>query len=107
MVLLHIDRASRSHQNLYVEWEVSVYMNRPYWIEFLDDNILQENIFIIISSLVMTVLARLCAITHTTIYLLTRWLAGNCHITSGYSWSVYYMERMVDDLEMALEYMKE
>ena len=57
-LLRHIDRASGYCQYLAVEGEGVVYVNRPYWIEFLDKNlqtpgynILQENIFIILSPL--------------------------------------------------------
>ena len=78
-----------------------MYMNRPYWIEFLykrmrtpRDKILQENIFIILSSLEMTELARFCAIIHVTICMLTRWLVGNCHIIDDYNWSMRSMGRM-------------
>ena len=91
-LIIHIERASGSRQDLSVDGAVTVYMNCPYWILFLDeslrtpgDNILQENIFIIISALEMTMLARFCAIIHITICLLTFWLAVNRHIISGYN----------------------
>ena len=55
-LLLHAERASGSCQDPAVEGSGAVYMSHPYWIDFLDerlrmtgDNILQENIFIIIS----------------------------------------------------------
>ena len=80
-------------------------MNRPYWTEFLDerlrtpgDNIPQENIFIIFSSLEMMALARLCAIIHITICLPTHWLSGNCHTIAHYNLSVRSTERMVYEL---------
>ena len=57
-LLLCVDRSSGSRQDLSVKGAGAVYINRPYWIELLEkrlrtpvDNILQENIFIIISSL--------------------------------------------------------
>ena len=85
-------------------------MHTPCWIEFLDErlwtpeyDILQENIFIILSSLEMTALARLCDIIHITICLPTRWLAGSCHILSCYNCSVLSMGRMVDELKTLLE----
>ena len=85
-------------------------MNHPYFIEFLyerlqtpGNNILQENILIILSSLEMTVLARLYAIIHITIFISTRWLAGNFIIIANYNFSVPSIGRMVDGLETALE----
>ena len=46
----------------------------------------------------MAELARLCAIIHITICMLTRWLVGNCHILSDYNLSVRYMGRMIEEL---------
>ena len=66
-------------------------MNRPYWIEFLDkrmrtprDNIMQDNLFILLSLLKMMVTARLCAIIYITICMSKRWLEVNCHILDYY-----------------------
>ena len=85
-------------------------MSRPIWIEFLDerlqtpgDKILQENIFIVLLSLEMTVLARFCTIIHITIYLLTRLLTGNYLIVDDYNWYVHSMGRIINDLEKVLE----
>ena len=82
-LLLHVERASGSRQDLCVEGSGALYWNRKYWIEFLDkqlrtpgDNILQENLLIILSSCEMTALARVCTIIHLSICLPTRWLAG-------------------------------
>ena len=109
-LLLHVERASGSRQDLCVEGAGAVYWNRKYWIEFLDtqlrtpgSNILQENLFIILSSCEMTALARVCSIVHLSICLPIRWLAGNLHKLSNYNWSVRSMGRVVDLLETALE----
>ena len=71
VLLLHIERASVSCQDLSVNGAGVLHMNRPYWIEFLDerlqttgDEILQENIFIILLSLEMADLAHLFHHTH-------------------------------------------
>ena len=81
VLIFLIERSSGSRQDLSIEGSGLVYMNLPYWIAFLDkgprmprDNILQENIIIIRSSLVMKALARLCDIIHITICLPTFWL---------------------------------
>ena len=109
-LLLHVERASGSRKDLCVEGSGALYWNRKYWIEFLDkqlrtpgDNILQENLFIILSSCEMTALARVCTIIHLSICLPTRWLAGNSHKLSDYDWSVRSMGQMIDLLEKALE----
>ena len=109
-LLLHFEIVSGSHQDLVVEGSGEMYTNRLYCIEFLDehlrtpgDNILQENIFIILSSLEMMALARLCVIINITIYQPTRWLADNCHIFDHYNCFASSMGRMVDELETALE----
>ena len=36
LLLLHSERSSGSCQDLDIEGSVVVYMDRPYWIEFLD-----------------------------------------------------------------------
>ena len=107
--LLHVERASGSRQDLCVEGAGAVYWNRQYWVEFLDerlrnpgDNILQENLFVILTSCEMISLARVCSIIHLYIYLPTRWLAGNCHKLGNHNWSVRSMGIMVDILEQSL-----
>ena len=77
-MLLHIERESGSCQYLDFKVTGEVYMNHPYWIEFLDerlrtprDNLLQENLFIILSSSEISALAHLCAIIKITICLST------------------------------------
>ena len=112
-LILHVEKALGYRQDISVEGAGAVYMNLPYRIELLDkhlqmpgDKITQENIFIILLSLEMTALARLCAIIHITICLPTCWLAGNFHIISDYNWSVHSMWRTVDELETAMEYME-
>ena len=70
-------------------------------------NMLKDNIFIILSLLKITVLARLYDIIHITICLKTCWYAGNCHILSDYNWYVRSMEKMVDELETTIEAIEE
>ena len=109
-VLFHVERTSGSRQDLCVEGAGAVYWNQKYWIEFLDerlripgDNILQENLFIVLSSCEMIALARVCAIVHLSICLPTRWLAGNSHNLEDYNWSVRSMGKIVDMLDISLE----
>ena len=78
-LLFHVERAAGSRQDLCVEGAGAIYWNRHYWLEFLDSqlrmpgsNILQENLFIILSSCEMTALARVCSIIHLSVCLPTR-----------------------------------
>ncbi len=110
--LLHVLRTSGSRQDVCVEGAGAVYWNRKYWIEFLDKeltggrrsvgNLLQENLWVILSSMEMTALVRVNAIIHIAIAVPTRWLAGNCHTLASDDISVRSMGRMLDMLEDAL-----
>ena len=78
-------------------------------MEFLDerlrtpaDNILQENLFIILSSMEMIALTRVCAIIHLAICMPLRWLAGNSHTFGEHCWSVTSMGKAIDTLESNL-----
>ena len=82
-----------------------------YYVEFLDecleahqDNILQENMFTILTSMEMVALARVMAIVHYKIALPMRWLAGNTHHMHavGYDWSARSMGKAIDALHDAL-----
>ena len=111
-LLLHVERTSGSRQDLCVEGAGALYLNRVYYIEFLDErlrtcgaegNILQENLFIILSSLEMIAQARLCSIVHLTICMPMRWLAGNSHELAEFDWSARSNGRAIDLLERSLE----
>ena len=78
-----------------------------YYIEFLDeclrahkDNILQENLFIVLTSSEMVALCRVMAIVHFKICMPMRWLAGNTHLIGaiGYDWSSRSMGKAIDAL---------
>ena len=78
-LLLHVERATGSRNDLIVEGSGAVYWNRQYWVEFLDDrlripgdNILQENLFVVLSSLEIVALSRVYSIVHLAICLPVR-----------------------------------
>ena len=71
------------------------------------DNILQEDLFIVLSSCEMLTLARVCEIIHLSICMPKIWLAGNSHKLEKYDWSVRSMEKIVNILEEYLEELKE
>eukprot|EP00957_Ditylum_brightwellii_P081670 6212714-Ditylum_brightwellii.AAC.1 len=63
-MLLHVERATGAHQDLSIEGAGAVYWNMKYWVEFLDKricppggNVLQENLYIVLSSAEMIALA--------------------------------------------------
>ena len=108
---MHVERASRSRQDLFLIGSLAIYWNRQYCVEFLDEqlripgkgNILQENLFVILSSAEMVALSRLCSIIYLSICLPVRWLAGQTHTLQEYGWGARSMGRVVDILEEKLE----
>ena len=81
-----------------------------YYVEFLDeclegnDNILQENLFSILTSVEMVALTRVMAVIHYKIAMPMRWLAGNTHHMPavGYDWSARSMGKAIDALHDSL-----
>ena len=114
-LLLHLKNAQGSRQDICVESAGSIYWNRPYWVEFLDetlrvpgvDNILEENLFVVLTSVEMISLTRAMSIVHLSICLPVRWLAANTHTLSAYAWGVRSMGRVIDTLEKSLVRLKE
>ena len=66
------------------------------------DNILQENLFIVLSSVKMFALSRLMSILRFYIIVPMRWLSGKTHTLSDNYWSVKSMFRAVDFLYDAM-----
>ena len=110
-LLLHVERAGGSRQDLYLEGAPAIYWNRQYCIEFLDErlrmssegNILQENLFVVLSSLEMVALSRLCLILYLSICIPFRWIAAKSHTLKQYNWGARSMGRVLDILEMKLD----
>ena len=81
--LLHTERANGNRQDVICMGADAVYINRPLNVEFLDQrlrikdnaNILQENLFVVLSSLEMVAVSRLFSILHVPIVIPFRWLA--------------------------------
>ena len=82
-----------------------------YYVEFLDeslqsarDNILQENLFIVLTSVEMVALCHVMAILYFKIGMPLRWLACNTHTLGqvGYDWSTRSMGKAIDALHDAL-----
>jgi hypothetical protein len=66
--------------------------------------LLQENLFIVLTSLEMVSLCRVMAILHFKVCMPMRWLAGNTHALgqTGYDWSARSMGKAIDALHDAL-----
>ena len=76
ILLLHVERAAGSRQDLCTKGCMAIYMNWPYYVEFLDEmlrkprtknqkpSILQRNLFVALTSSEMIALARLLSILH-------------------------------------------
>ena len=60
------------------------------------DNILQRNLFVMLTSDEMVAQSRLLGIIHLPCMLPLRWLAGNTHKLSNYGWGVRSMSRVLN-----------
>ncbi len=86
VLLVHIQRTAGSCQDLATKGASAMYWNRIYYIEFLDeglqgtkDNILQENLFVVLTSVEMVTLSHVLVILHFKVCMPLKWLAGNIH----------------------------
>lgn len=85
-LLFHVERASGSRQDLCTEGSLAIFMNYPYYVEFLDEqlrklktgyqqaSILQQNLFVVLTSMEMIALVRLLSILHISIFMPFRFL---------------------------------
>ena len=66
-----------------------------------NDNILQQNLFIILSSVEMTAVTRFFAILHLAICMPFRWLTGKTHQLGHRNWGARSMGRAIDIIHTA------
>ena len=107
--LLHAERSSGSRQDIICMGAPAIYINRPLNVEFLDEklrqlgneNILQKNLFIVLSSLEMIATARFFSILYVAVVIPFRWLSGNTHKLSECNWGARSMGRAIDILHTA------
>ena len=107
-LLVPVQRTAGSRQDLAMEGAAAIYWNRMYYVEFLDeclrsgnDNILQENLFIVLTSLEMVALCRVMAILHFKICMPLRWLAGNTHFVDPWEKpSMLFMKQWTQSRQM-------
>ena len=91
-----------TRQDVGSEGSMAVFMNLPYFLQFLDwrlssgsgDSILMKNLFIILQSVEMIALFRVLAILHVAICIPTRWLAGKTQELAEFQFGVRNMGRI-------------
>ena len=116
VLLLHVERAAGSRQDLCTEGSMAIYLNYPYYVEFLDmmlrkhrcgnsndkASILQQNLFVALTSEEMIALSCLLSIFHISVCIPFRWLAGKTHELKDYGtdfgWGAMSMSRFIDTL---------
>ena len=109
--LFHVERAAGSRQDLCTEGSMAVFWNYPYYIEFLDmmlrkplrnknqeASILQQSLFVALSSEEMIAIARLCSIMHISVCMPFRWLAGKAHELARYNFGPMNMAQAIQIL---------
>ena len=114
VLLLHVERAAGSRQDICTEGSMAIYMNHQLYLEFLDNqlrkphsadkaSILQQNLFVVLSSSEMIALARLLSILHISVVMPFRYLAGKTHTLHEHNWGAADMGRVLDTLNSKLE----
>ena len=83
-----------TRQDAVTEGSLPLYMNRHYYLEFLhqrlcagsgEGNILQTNLFLVLSCIEMVAVLRVLSIVHVSIVMPMRYLCGKCHELNGFS----------------------
>lgn len=109
--LMHVERTSGSRQDLCTEGAMAIFWNYPYYVEFLDTmlqkppkqkgqevSILQQSLFVALSSEEMIALSRLFSIMQLSVCIPFRWLSGKTHELAKYKWGPMYMSQAIDTL---------
>ena len=106
-LLFHVKNTKGNRQDIVMESAGPMFMNRIYYVEFLDkklrslrkSNILEENLFMLLSSVHIVALFRSFTMCFISVVLPVRWLAGKTHELSDCNWGVRSMGRVIDMLE--------
>ena len=106
---MHAERATGSRQDLITMGAGPIYWNRIFNVEFLDDvlqvkgagNVLQENLFTILSSLEMVASSCFFSILQLAIWLPFRWLTRKTHVLVHCNWGASSMGLAVDMIHSA------
>ncbi len=92
---------------------MAIYMNYPYYIEFLNmslqkpkatdkASILQQNLFVALKTSELVALSQLLSILHVCVCIPCQWLAGKIHELARFNWGPMLMGRMIDTLNDAM-----
>ena len=92
-ILQHVKSVNGNHQDIVTESAGPIYCNRPLHVEHLDkrlrcyneSNILEENLFILMTSLPVVALLRTHSILHLSIVMPVYWLAANTHLLGAHN----------------------
>ena len=105
-ILLHVERAaSGGRQDVASMATMETLWNINYSVEFLDDmisyfsnseNILEQNLMILLSSVDIIAVSCICYILHTANVILMRWLAACTHKMKEYGWGYISMGKLLD-----------
>ncbi|KAL7546176.1 hypothetical protein ACHAWF_015185 [Thalassiosira exigua] len=109
--LMHAERALGSRQDLICMGACPIFWNREYCVEFLaerlamkdGENILQSNLYTILTSTEMIAVSRFFAIVHLSMFMPFRWLSGQTHKLAKHNWGPRSMGRAMDLLLDACE----
>ena len=110
-LLISVLSMKGNRQDLIVQRASATYVNRAYYVEFLDkrlqaykkNKILEEKSYITLTSNTMVACLRCLSIVHYPIVVPMRWLSGNLHALSKHNWSVRSMGRLLDVLNGKME----
>ena len=105
-----------ARQDLCTEGSCPIYMNYPYYVEFLDNalrkprkmknesaSILQKKMFVVLTSSEMIALVPFLSILHLSICMTFRYLAGKSHEFKQYGWGAADMGLVLDTLSKKLQ----
>jgi hypothetical protein len=111
VLLLHVERAAGSMQDLCTEGSMAIYINCPFYVEFLDNMlckqvgvtdkpiILQPNLFVALRSREMIALSCLLSILNFSVCMPFHWLAEKKHkLKHCNDWGPISMSRVIDTL---------
>jgi hypothetical protein len=120
ILLLHVECAAGLRQDLCTEGSLLIYMNYPYYVEFLDSalrkprktkyesaRILQKSLFVVLTSSEMIDLVQLLSILHLSICMPFRYLADKSHKFQQYGWGAADMGRVLDTLYENLQSLRQ
>ena len=104
ILLYHVESTHGTRQDILYTSSLAMFINRKVDIEFLayclegehDTNILQRNLYVLLTSNEMVAQGRLLSIIYLSMMLPLRWLAGKTHTLAEYGCGVFSMGRALD-----------